>query len=155
MRLWRLSGVPYAHVFDGGYGLSYDGRWNTMGRPVTYCSSSPALCLLEKLVHIEDPTLLPELALVAYELPDGLGIDEVPLADLPPGWRHAEASTQAVGDAWLAGGTAPLLRVPSVIVPIDGSPDRNFLVNHRHPDAGRIRIAATEPFALDTRLLRV
>ena len=59
-----------------------------------------------------------------------------------------------MGDAWLAGTTAPLLRVPSAIVPIDGSPDHNFLINHRHADTNRIRIDATAPFVLDVRLLR-
>jgi hypothetical protein len=42
--------------------------------------------------------------------------------------------------------------VPSVIVPLDGSPDMNVLINHRHPAAAEITIAAAEAFALDTRL---
>lgn len=48
MRLWRLSGRSYA---------------------LTYCATSPALCVLEKLVHVEDPALLPEL-MVTYDVPD-------------------------------------------------------------------------------------
>ncbi|MCD0415919.1 RES domain-containing protein [Rubrivivax sp. JA1024] len=63
-----------------------------------------------------------------------------------------ESWTQQCGDAWHASLTAPLLRMPSAIVPIEGSPDLNVLINHRHPDAERIRIAAIEPFALDPRL---
>ena len=31
MILWRLSGARYARAFDGGYGLIYDGRWNSAG----------------------------------------------------------------------------------------------------------------------------
>ena len=54
MRLWRLSAAKYARSFDGGYGLRHHGRWNTRGRPVTYCATGPALCLLEKLVHIDE-----------------------------------------------------------------------------------------------------
>ena len=42
MILWRLSGEQYARSFDGGYGLLYDGRWNTAGRAVTYCATSPS-----------------------------------------------------------------------------------------------------------------
>jgi RES domain-containing protein len=41
------SGEPCARSFDGGYGLLYDGRWNTAGHAVTYCATSPSLCLLE------------------------------------------------------------------------------------------------------------
>jgi len=35
MRLWRLSSLQYANALDGGYGLLFDGRWNTVGHPVT------------------------------------------------------------------------------------------------------------------------
>ena len=55
MQLWRLSGAAHARAFDGGYGLLYPGRWNSAGRAVTYCATSPSLCVLEKLVHVEDP----------------------------------------------------------------------------------------------------
>ena len=37
-----------------------------MGHPVTYGATSPALCVLEKLVHVEDPMLLPELMMIRY-----------------------------------------------------------------------------------------
>lgn len=152
MRLWRLSLARHARAFDGGYGLLFDGRWNTVGRPVTYCATSPALCVLEKLVHIEDPLLLPELMMVRYEAPDDLAVDDVPLSALPTDWRRRESWTQQRGNAWHASLSAPLLRVPSAIVPIDGSPDLNVLINHRHPGADRIRIADIEPFTLDPRL---
>ena len=54
MLLWRLSGVQHAEAFDGGYGLLFEGRWNTIGHAVAYCATSPSLCVLEKLVHVED-----------------------------------------------------------------------------------------------------
>jgi len=59
MRLWRLSSARRARDFDGGYGLVNSGRWNTTGRPVTYCSTVPSLAALEKRVHVTDPALLP------------------------------------------------------------------------------------------------
>ena len=42
-----------------------------------------------------------------------------------------------------------LLRVPSVIVPVPESDDRNIIVNHRHRDAARIMISRIERFACD------
>jgi hypothetical protein len=63
-----------------------------------------------------------------------------------------ESLTQASGDRWHAAGNSPLLQVPSVIVPIDGSPDMNVLINHRHASAARIAIRSAAPFALDARL---
>jgi len=93
MLLWRLSGRQHARAFDGGYGLLFDGRWNTVGHAVTYCATSPSLCVLEKLVHVEDPALLPELIMVAYEAPDALPVDTVTLDRLSHDWQRDEAHT--------------------------------------------------------------
>lgn len=152
MRLWRLSGLQHADAMNGGYGLLFDGRWNTVGHAVTYSATAPSLCVLEKLVHVEDPTLLPKLAMVSYEIPDDMPADRRDLADLPGDWRQREAFTQRLGDDWLNGGNAALLFVPSAIVPIADGPDWNVLINHRHPAAARIRIARIDPFELDVRL---
>lgn len=153
MLLWRLSGIQHAKMFDGGYGLLFDGRWNTVGRPVTYCSTSPALCVLEKLVHIEHPALMPALMMVRYDGPDDLGVERLGLSDLPADWRRQEVWTQQRGDQWHASLATPLLRVPSAIVPVDQSPDVNILINHTHKDAARISVISVEPFVLDPRLL--
>jgi RES domain-containing protein len=82
MLLWRLSRAEHAGAMDGGYGLLFDGRWNSVGPAVTYCSTSPSLCVLEKLVHIEDPSLLPELVMVTYDVPDTLPVEIVAAAPL-------------------------------------------------------------------------
>ena len=152
MILWRLSGAQHARAFDGGYGLLFDGRWNTAGHAVTYAATAPSLCVLEKLVHIEDPALMPELVMVRYEVPDDLARQVISLSDLPPDWTRAETLTQDLGDQWNARGETPMLQVPSVIVPIVGSPDVNIVINHRHPAAARIKIITAEPFRLDVRL---
>jgi RES domain-containing protein len=152
MRLWRLSGREHARSFDGGYGLLYDGRWNTAGHAVTYCATSPSLCVIEKLVHVEDPALMPDLVMVTYEAPDEIGMETVRPSALPDDWRPGEGWTQRLGDAWHRSLATPLLSVPSVVVPLDASPDVNVLINHRHPDAARIVLAAAEPFILDPRL---
>lgn len=153
MRLWRLSRLAYAEVMDGGYGLLFEGRWNGIGRPLTYSATSPSLCILEKLVHIEDPALLPELAMVIYDVPDVTPAKHLSLADLPHDWRRRETSTQRIGEEWLAGLETALLFVPSVIVPIAGCPDRNAIINPRHRAAAAITIERIEPFELDVRLL--
>ncbi len=153
MRLWRLSGADYADRFDGGYGLENDGRWNTRGRPVTYCSTGPALCLLEKLVHIDELALIPDdTMLVRYDAPDDIISEEARLEDLPDKWRLDESVTRAMGTAWLDRASACLLRVPSVILPVADADDRNVLINHRHQDAARITISAINIFEYDPRL---
>ena len=103
MRMWRLSGADYAERFDGGFGLFHDGRWNTRGRPITYCATGPALCVLEKLAHIEDALLLPDdTVLVRYDVPDDLRVEESSLDDLPEGW-HADERLTRIGRRRLVG----------------------------------------------------
>lgn len=154
MRLWRLSGAAFAVRFDGGYGLQNAGRWNERGRLVTYCATGPALCVLEKLVHVEDADLLPDdTMLIRYDVPDDLHVEESRLADLPEDWQADQRVTRRVGSAWLDRMSSCLLRVPSAIVPVPDAEDRNVLVNHRHRDAARITIARIETFAYDPRLL--
>ena len=154
MRLWRLSGAAYAHRFDGGYGLDFAGRWNERGRLVTYCANGPALCVLEKLVHVGDTDLLPEdTMLIRYDVPNDLRVEESQIADLPEDWHADDRVTRSIGSAWLDRASACLLRVPSVIVPIHDSDDRNVLVNHRHRDAALITISRVERFVYDPRLL--
>jgi len=154
MRLWRLSSERRAREFDGGYGLANDGRWNTRGRPVTYCSTVASLTALEKRVHVSDPALLPPQMLVAYDLPDGLSRRTIEIDDLPPDWTVRGTHTQELGDRWLDSGAEVLLFVPSVILPDRDVPDCNVLINHRVAGAASIRIAQTIPFTLDPRLFR-
>jgi RES domain-containing protein len=152
MQLWRLSSARHARDFDGGYGLLYNGRWNTRGRPVTYCATVPSLCALEKRVHILDPALLPNQVMVEYEAPEDLPKREITLADLPADWGRRETLTQRIGDNWFEAGRDTLLVVPSVIVPLAAAADRNILVNHRHTGAARIRTVSAISFTLDPRL---
>lgn len=148
-----MSARDYAERFDGGFGLLHDGRWNSRGRPVTYCATGPALCLLERLVHVRDFDSVPDATmLVRYHAPDGLALDVQPLERLPPWWRADADTTRSIGDDWLDGTSAPLLAVPSAVVPVAASDDRNILVNHRHADAERIAIARMERFEFDPRL---
>jgi RES domain-containing protein len=154
MRLWRLSSARHARDFDGGYGLFNDGRWNTRGRPVTYCSTVPSLAALEKRVHVSDAALLPPQIMVAYDVPDNLSSRTVAFDDLPADWTTRATYTQALGNAWLDAAGDALLFVPSVVVPVAEAPDRNVLINHRVAAAVAIQIAQTVPFTLDPRLFK-
>jgi RES domain-containing protein len=154
MRLWRLSSARRARDFDGGYGLLNNGRWNTRGRPVTYCSTVPSLAALEKRVHVLDPALLPPQTMVEYEIPDDISVRTLQIHDLPADWATRETESQKLGDEWLDKGAEAILVVPSVVVPIPNAPDRNVLINHRHAAAARITITAAIPFTLDPRLFR-
>jgi RES domain-containing protein len=69
---------------------------------------------------------------------------------LPADWRAdpPPASTQSIGDAWVLASRSAVLRVPSVVVPLES----NYILNPRHPDFARPRIEPPMPFPLDPRL---
>jgi hypothetical protein len=50
---------------------------------------------LEKLVHIEDPMLLPALMIVSYDVLGDLAVKPFALNDLPDVWRLREGWTEA------------------------------------------------------------
>lgn len=154
MRLWRISSERRARDFDGGYGVANDGRWNTRGRPVTYCSTVPSLAALEKRVHVSDAALLPPQVLVAYDLPDDASRRVISITDLPANWPARQTQTQLLGDEWLDTVGQLLLLVPSAIVPISDIPDQNVLINHRAPGVDKVKIASIIPFNPDPRLFR-
>jgi RES domain-containing protein len=155
MIFWRSCKASLSSSFDGTGGLLFAGRWHSRGQPITYSSSAPSLTLLERLVHVEDPDLLPPLAVVSYEAPDDLAIEEVPLAKLPSDWRDDVVLTRKLGDEWISSKRTALLRVPSAIIPLPDIPDRNIVINHGHTDSRQIKISGVhQPFALDARLLR-
>lgn len=154
MRLWRISSERRARDFDGGYGVVNDGRWNTRGHPVTYCSTVPSLAALEKRVHVRDAAILPPQALVAYDLSDDASRRVITIGDLPVNWAARQAQTQLIGDEWLDAAGQLLLLVPSAIVPINDIPDQNVLINHRAPGVDQVKIASITSFSLDPRLFR-
>lgn len=157
MRFWRLSNPTHAHIFDGGYGRSNAGRWNLLGQLVTYCSTVPALCILEKLVHVEDTALFPnDLRLVEYDAPDEIAItSKEPDIDLAVGWDSDITVSQSVGSAWYIEKASPILRVPSVVSSAHEPAERNIVINHSHPATRDITLVTATRFSLDERLLRL
>ena len=128
------------------------GRWHTRGRRVVYCAQSPAAALLEILVHFEiDIQDLPvRYRLLKIEVPDDVDVARVPPDQLPAGWPEKTEVTRALGDDWLAKGSAALLSVPSAIVP----ETFNLLLNPAHRDAKRIAIVQAGEHAIDPRLFK-
>jgi RES domain-containing protein len=146
--LWRISN--HASLAGDG-GLRASGRWHTRGKRVVYCTEHPAAALLEILVHFEiDVRDLPaRYRLLKISVPEDLRTERVSLDGLPAHWLHNTQTTRAIGDAWLTRRAAPLLVVPSAIVPETS----NVLLNPAHPDAKRIVIAHTSDHVIDRRLL--
>ena len=153
MLFWRLSVSAFAERLDGGYGLENEGRWNSLGRRVTYGATSPSLCVLEKLVNVNRLRSMPDdLIMVQIEAPDVGPPEEVHLNELPPDWHRDLDLTRSIGDRWHDARSSLALIVPSAVMAMEGISDRNVVLNHEHPAASQLRILRLEPFRLDERL---
>ena len=147
MKLWRISN--HADLSGAG-GLRFPGRWHNKGIPIVYLAESPALAMLEVLVHFE---LLPDDMPDSYQLlevdyRERKGISRLAAEDLPDNWTTNVAHTRAMGDAWLVSMRSLLLKVPSAIVPHSA----NYLFNPRHPLAKDAEILTARRYPFDPRL---
>lgn len=143
MKAWRLARKVHADLGGEGARLT-GGRWNSPGQPAVYMASEASLALLEVRVHLDLPLeLLPDdYVYMEIELGD-LAVED---AALPP----SEEECRDIGDQWLASFRTALLRVPSIIVPFSS----NLILNPKHPDAGRAKLAQLHDCLFDPRLWR-
>jgi len=151
VRLWRVIKRGHAATaFDGEAARRFGGRWNSAGRRAVYTSASKSLAVLEVLVHMDVSRSLPRFIAFSFDLDASL-IDQLPATRLPRHWRTLRglAMTQRIGDAWLDGGDALALAVPSAIVP----EELNYLLNPVHPAFIQLKFGRPMPSILDPRLV--
>ncbi len=143
MRIWRIS--DFADLSGEG-GKLYPGRWNMRGTPMVYCADHPSTAMLEILVHLKPERTPDTYQLIEVAVDDSVAIRE---PDLPAGWQKKPIATKGIGTSFVIGNEAPLLRVPSVIMP----QAFNYLLNPNHPDAAKLTIAQVWRYPFDSRLL--
>ncbi|MCC6144269.1 MAG: RES family NAD+ phosphorylase [Candidatus Hydrogenedentes bacterium] len=146
---WRIVQTRYAETaFDGEGARLYGGRWNHPGTPIVYTASTRALALLELLVHLHSEALLGRWVQIPVTFEDK-HVERLSPRQLPEDWRSGMAvGTRDIGTGWAKSGKSLVLAVPSVIVPAE----MNYLINPRHPDAGKLRVGKAEPVEIDPRL---
>lgn len=117
---------------------------------VIYTAESLSLAILEFFVHL-NPNDTPDLVTIAADAPERVKIERVDSHSLPSGWRATPAPPELadIGTAWVKKMSTAILAVPSAIVPNE----TNYLLNPRHDDFAKIRVAAPERFSFDPRLL--
>jgi hypothetical protein len=67
---------------------------------------------------------------------------------------HAVAQSGSIRKAETLTERRAELRLSNRANPLSNPPDRNVLINHRHPDGPRIRISRIVSFELDPRLFQ-
>jgi len=155
MKVYRIERQKYLSTTLQGIGASMtDGfRWNSQHTRIVYTSESRSLAMLEIAVHLNIQEDLPnDRYLLEIEIPDNIQILEVMLEDLPENWdaKPPTLETQTIGDDFVYGNDAAVLKVPSAIIP----EEFNYLINPNHKDAKRIKVLNERKLKFDERLGR-
>ena len=147
---WRLVRQRHAATAFSGEGARiFEGRWNSAGVAVVYCSENLALAALEILVHVQPVAVTEPFRTFRVALDDAL-ITRVERDKLPKGWNLQPPTTvsKTIGDEWVKSGRSVALALPSLLVPLE----RTYLLNPKHPDFRKVQIRDMGNFTLDRRL---
>ena len=153
MRVYRAFARKHeATAFSGEGARIYGGRWNSVGTPVVYTSSTFSLALLEIMVNASSARIPPGMVYAPMDIPDDASLDVLEIAALPPDWFETPAppDCQLAGDAWAKRGESVGLVVPSAVARIE----TNVLLNPAHPDYARVAVGQIDAMAIDRRLKR-
>ena len=151
IRAWRLIKAEHADdAFAGEGARRGGGRWNSKGVRVVYTSGSLSLATLEVMVHTAFYSALKNYACIPIDFDPNLS-QSITIADLPDNWKAdpTPQSVKEVGDRWIQNQESVILKVPSVIIPVE----YNFLINPSHPEFKKVVIHSPQKFAFDPRLL--
>jgi RES domain-containing protein len=157
MKVWRICREHYAGTALSGQGARLAaGRWNSLGVPMVYTSSSLALAAVEVFVHVKAEDEPEDLVSVCVDVPVEDAVVEREkrrvLSQLTADWRYGDPRlTLSIGDAWIVSSTSVALPVPSVVI----AGEWNVLLNPAHREAGRIRVLETQPFRVDPRMFKI
>jgi RES domain-containing protein len=151
IRAWRLIKAEHADdAFTGEGARRGGGRWNSKGIRVVYTAGSLSLATLEVMVHTHFYSALKYYVCIPIDFDPSLS-QSITIEDLPDNWKAdpIPQSVKKVGDRWIQNQETVILKVPSVIIPVE----TNYLINPSHPDFEKVVIHSPQKFAFDPRLL--
>ncbi len=150
MTVYRISNEAFKNDISGNGAAINGSRWNSYGIRLLYTSEYISLSILESLVHLQRNYIPASQYLLHIEMPTTYSITEISFKKLKQGWIKESEYTQWIGDQFIKGNNAMVLKVPSAIVP----QEHNYLFNPQHVEFEQVKIIMTEPLELDKRLLQ-
>ncbi len=155
---WRIAVDTPDYLADdvtGEGARRCGGRWNSPGRAAVYAAQHVSLACLETMARLCQGALPMNHYLVRLEIPEAAwSLRRIAtLESLPLGWECIPPGgvSRRIGDAWLGEGSAPILVVPSVLIP----EEQNVLLNPGHPALQQLRAVKVRRWHFDPRLLGV
>jgi RES domain-containing protein len=149
MLVYRVGNGAYARDLTGEGARLFGARWNHIGTPCLYASSSRALAVLEFSVNVNLSRILRNLTITTIEIPED-DIQVLKISELPGDWKDAPAppSTKDFGTGLLNEMHHLVLQIPSTVI----QEEYNYLVNPRHPRVGECRVMEINDFVYDLRI---
>ncbi len=147
---YRICKTKYAATaFDGEGSFRFGGRWNSRGVRAVYMAGSLSLAVLEMLVHLQDVETVFGYSFMEARFDERLVED---IGKLPKNWQASPPppAIQRIGDDWIKQNSSVVLRVPSVIIPLES----NYLINPLHKDFSEISLGNLQNFTFDERLVK-
>ena len=154
--VWRIATDAPTYEADDMTGTGAKltgGRWNEKGIPVVYAAESRSLACLETIVHLNAGGLPLNRYLVELAIPDDVwGAREEANVTKLIGWDARPASRTSIGfgTEWARSRRAPILVVPSVVVP----EEVNILVNPLHPSSVSLVARKVRLWTYDPRMAK-
>lgn len=149
-RVWRISHTDYSETAFSGEGAKlFGGRFNSPGVPAIYTSGALSLSLLELLVQVEDREYLNDCIQFYADVPNDL-IYKPKTEELPDDWNKIPygKSSQKFGDEWIHESQYAVLKIPSVVVPVEN----NYVINPNHTAFDKIELSGGSNVLFDPRL---
>jgi RES domain-containing protein len=149
MIVYRIGRTRYAKDLLGEGARLYGGRWNHKFTACIYTSETRALAMLEYSVNINIEDIPRALSITTFEIPD-TGVLVLRESDLPGDWREqpAPSSTKDFGTDLLKDAVAPVIRVPSAVIPAEF----NYILNPAQMDSQYFKILEVRDFVYDVRV---
>lgn len=152
MWAYRLTQEKYAQELSGIGASIYGGRWNELGVEMIYCAEHASLALCEMLVHINKNIKLHTIHLLKIQIPDKYPIHSILAKELDKDWQLNKniRETQKIGTELIIENKYLAIKVPSAILPMEN----NIIINPMHPKFKYVKIVESNPFIVDSRLVK-
>lgn len=127
-----------------------EGRWNSAGKKVLYCSDSIPLAFMESMIRRQGVGFNRDFKITHIVIPDALPVKKIGIDDLKPGWNdlRSYAKCQALTNKWYDSLETLTLVVPSAVL----SSSNNYVINTLHPEFNKVKLVALTPLIPDARI---
>ena len=147
MLVFRILHKKYS---DALFAPGIEGRWNSYGKKVLYCSESIPLGFMESMIRRQGVGFNTDFQIAHISIPDTITIKQVNVDELEKGWNnpHDYSGCQKIGDEWYDRHEELILKIPSAVLSICS----NYMLNTLHQDFKKVKLVKLTALMPDPRI---